>query len=115
MSKQQAKPAVQPVKQQRMQAGPCRRNPAHTDTFIESTTGRVRRCKCRVCGCKWKQSGPPAGEELGLFTGPCPANAQHTSTRVYKSDGTKNRCVCDDCGATWETTEPEYELDDVEA
>ena len=49
----------------RLTAGPCQREPKHTNTRIHKTTGRVRHCVCDDCGHTWKQTGPFADQLRG--------------------------------------------------
>lgn len=55
--------STQAVRTPKVFAGPCPRNPAHPQTRVYKTDGRVRRCICDDCGKTWKQIGPEAGSD----------------------------------------------------
>lgn len=50
-------PPAERVRSPRVQATPCPRNPAHTDTQVYKTKGQTRHCKCNQCGETWKLTG----------------------------------------------------------
>jgi hypothetical protein len=48
----------------RVYAGKCPRHPAHQNTRVYRTAGRIRYCVCDDCGETWKMQGPLATEPV---------------------------------------------------
>lgn len=93
-----------PVRTPQVRAATCPANPKHTKTYVTSTQGATRFCKCRECDLTWKQIGPLA---TPIARTPCPNDPGHKNTRIHKWTPGTDHNICDDCGTEWKSPAPE--------